>query len=124
MTLSSADLAQGSVFNGAIEVNDIDDLAVPIEARIGEPKASALASVSMLSLCVLTLVPLLNYATTVVAAIIMFSTPKAKRSNLKIPWRLTLLFTLAWSAFFLAVGFGLSQVDWASITQWGRSLSN
>ena len=122
VTLSSADLAQGSIFNGAIEVNDIDDLAVPIEARIGEPKASALASVSMLSLCVLTLVPLLNYATTVVAAIIMFSTPKAKRSNLKIPWRLTLLFTLAWSAFFLAVGFGLSQVDWTSITQWTRSL--
>ncbi|MCA9775336.1 MAG: hypothetical protein KC800_01410 [Candidatus Eremiobacteraeota bacterium] len=52
----------------------------------------------------------------------MFSTPKAKRSNLKIPWRLTVLFTLAWSAFFVAVAFGLSQVDWAGIKQWGQSL--
>jgi serine/threonine protein kinase len=122
VTVNSAELTQGSLFTGAIEVDDIDELALPIEARISTPKASTMTLVSMFTLCVLTLVPLLNYATTVTAGIIMFSTPKAKRASLKIPWRLNLLFTLLWSGFFVAVGFGLSQVDWEAVRQWGQSL--
>lgn len=122
VTVNSAELPQGSLFTGAIEVNDMDDLALPVEARIGSPKASALATFSMYGLCLLALVPLLNYATTTVAGIIMFSIPKEKRSGLKIPWRLSLLFTLAWSGFFLAVAFGLSQVDWVGVEQWLLSL--
>jgi serine/threonine protein kinase len=121
VTINSAELAQGSVFTGAIEVDDIDELALPIEARISTPKASTMTLVGMFTLCVLTLVPIFNYVTTVIAGIVMFSTPKAKRASLKIPWRLTLLFTLAWSGFFVAVGFGLSQVDWESVRQWGES---
>ena len=121
VTVNSAELAQGSVFNGAIEVDDIDELALPIEARISTPKASTMTLVGMFTLCVLTLVPLLNYVTTVIAGIVIFSTPKAQRASLKIPWRLNLLFTFAWTGFFLAVGVGLSQVDWQSVQQWGQS---
>lgn len=115
VTIDSGQSAPGSLFSGALEVNDLDDLALPVEARVVAPKASAGALVGMITLCLLTLVPLLNFVTTVIAGIVIFSTPKPKRSSLRIPWRLTLLFTLGWSCFFLAVAFGLSQLDWAAL---------
>lgn len=115
VTVDSKELSLGSLFSGAIEVNDIDELALPVEARIAAPKASTGTLAGMITLAILTLIPLLNFATTVIAGIVMFSTPKSQRSSLKIPWRLTLLFTFCWSGFFLAVAFGLSQLDWSGL---------
>lgn len=117
VSLDSKNLDKGSVFSGAIEVDDIDDLAMPVEARIGDAKASASAQLGMYTLCLLTLIPLLNFATTTIAGIIMFSTPKPKRASLKIAWRLNLLFTLCWTLALGAVGFGLSQVDWPQLVE-------
>lgn len=117
VTVDSSNLDLGSVFKGAVEVADVDDLCVPIEATVSAPKASAARTFGMYTLTVLTLIPLLNFATTAIGGIVMFSTPKAKRASLKLPWRLNLLFTFCWSGFMAAVAFGLSKVDWASLTQ-------
>ena len=116
VTVDSKELSLGSLFSGAIEVNDIDDLTLPVEARIAAPKASTGTLVGMITLAIMTLIPLLNFATTVIAGIVMFSTPKSQRASLKIPWRLNLLFTLCWSGFFLAVAFGLSRLDWSGLS--------
>lgn len=119
ISLDSSKLEAGSRFEGAVEVADHDDLQVPVTATIQAPKASLMRSVSMVTLCGLTLIPLLNFVTTAVAAIIMLSTPKPRRQSLKLAWRLTLFFSLAWTIFFGVVIFGASQVDWSHVTkQW------
>lgn len=119
ISLDSSKLEAGSRFEGAVEVTDHDDLQVPVAANIQAPKASLMRSVSMLTLCGLTLIPILNFVTTAVAAIIMLSTPKPRRQSLKLAWRLTLFFSLAWTIFFGVVIFGASQVDWSHVTkQW------
>lgn len=122
VAVDSAQLDSGSHFSGAIEVNDIDELALPVEAHISSPKASTGTLVGMFTLCLLTLIPLFNYATTIIAGIVVFSTPKAKRSSLKIPWRLTLLFTFVWTGVFVTFAFGLSQVDWQAVSNYLNSL--
>jgi len=127
ITVDSKELELGSVFKAAIEVSDFDEYSVPVEAKVSAPKVSLARSLGMYTLCCLTLVPLLNFATTTIAAIVMFSTPKNKRASLKLAWRLTLLFTIGWSAFFVAVGMGLSMVDWSDLTDqiqsWTSSLT-
>lgn len=125
VTLDSSQMEKGVLFKEAIEAADNDQFSVPLEAQIVEPKASASRSLSMWLLMLCALVPLLNYAATVVGGIVIFSTPKPKRGSLKIPWRLNLLFSAGWTAFFGAVGFGLSKLDWTGIQsqfhQWTSS---
>jgi serine/threonine protein kinase len=117
ITVDSTNLDLGSVFKGAIEVVDFDDLEVPVEARVSAPKASLGRVLGMYALCLLSLVPLLNFASTTIAGVIIFSTPKNRRPSLKLPWRLNLLFTFCWTGAMVAVGMGLSMVDWADLTQ-------
>ena len=126
VSINSAKMEAGSLFNTAIEVNDLDELSVPIEAKITEAKASVAAVLGMYTLTALTLIPGLNFITTVIGGIVMSSTAKPKRQSLKLPWRLNLLFTLCWTGAFIAVAFGLSQVDWsqvqAMLNGWGIPL--
>lgn len=125
VTLDSSQMEKGTLFKEAIEAADNDEFSVPIEAQIIEPKASASRSLSMWLLMLCALVPVLNYGATLVGAIVIFSTPKPKRPSIKIPWRLNLLFSSCWTAFFGAVAFGLSKLDWTGITtqfhQWTSS---
>jgi len=117
VSVDSTKLEKGTLFQGAIEVNDLDDLAVPVEAHVGSPKASMTSLVTMYTLFLCTMIPLFNYLATIVGGIIIFSTPKPKRGNLKIPWRLNLLFTAGWTLVFVGLAFGISLVDWNAMME-------
>lgn len=121
VTIDSSTLEPGSTFKAEVEVEGDERWELPLEAKIGIPRASGAVIFSMVSLCLLTLLPFLNFLTTLVAGIIVFSTPKNQRKSLSIPWRLSILFTLGWSAFFTLIAFGLTQVDWTSLEAQMRS---
>ena len=121
VTIDSSTLEAGSTFKSDLEVEGDERWELPIEAKIGVPRASGAVIFSMVSLCLLTLLPVLNFLTTLIAGIIVFSTPKAQRKSLRIPWRLSIFFTLGWTCLFCVIGFGLTQVDWASLEAQMRS---
>ena len=123
INLDSSQLESGMVFEGAVEVEEHDEIQVPIQANIQAPKASLTRVVSMWTLCALTIIPLLNFLTTILAGIVLFSTPKKRRQNLKLAWWLNLLMSFGWTSVMVAVGFGLSKVDWASVQQYLQSLA-
>lgn len=116
VTLDSSQLGVGSVFEGAVEVESHDQLALPVKASIQAPRASLGRSVGLYTLCALTLIPVLHFFTTVIAGIIVFSTPSQKRQSLRLPWYLTLLFGVGWTIAIGGLIFGASQVDWSFLT--------
>ncbi len=107
VTLDSAELGSDSIF---------EDLNLAVKARIQAPRASLSRSAGMYTLCALTLIPILHFFTTLLAAVVLFSTPPARRHSLKLPWYLTLLFSVGWTAVVGAVIFGATQVDWTFLT--------
>ncbi len=114
MTVDSQGLEPGSTLRASIELEDVDDLELPVEATVAKPRASIGILVAAFTLCLCTLLPIVNFFSTAILGVLVFSTSREKRSSLKIPWRLSIFFTLGWTALLAAIGFGLAQLDWAT----------
>lgn len=109
VTLDSRGLEAGSIYRAAVEVKEVEEADLPVEAHLAHPRASTLAMVTAILLCVGTLIPLVNYFCTTVLSVVVLSTPKPQRSSMRIPWRLSFFFSLCWSALFAAIAVGMTQ---------------
>lgn len=118
VTVNAQNLEGGSIYRAAVEVVEVEDADLPVEAQLSRPRASTAVVMSGILLAVGTLVPFLNYLCTVVLLVVIMSTPKPQRSSLRIPWRLSVFFSLCWTGLFAAIAFGMTQVDWNSL--WNR----
>lgn len=101
-----------SVYRSAVEVQEVEEADLPVEARLTSPKVSTAVMFGAVGLAVSTLLPFFNYISTLVLMVVILSTPKAQRSNLRIPWRISVFLSLCWTGLFVAVAFGLTRVDW------------
>lgn len=112
VTLDSQGLDPSSIYRGAIEVVEAEEADLPVEAHLTRPKASTGIMVSAIGLTLMSLIPLFNYICIMILMVVIFSTPKNQRSNLRIPWRISVFLSLCWTGFFVALAFGLTRVDW------------
>ena len=109
VTLDSSGLEGGSIYRASIEVVEVEEADLPVEAHLARPRASTLAMMSAILLAIGTLVPFLNYLCTIVLSVVILSHPKAQRSSLRIPWRLSFFFSLCWSGLFAAIAVGMTR---------------
>lgn len=114
MTVDSQGLEPGSTLRASVELEEVDDIELAVEAKVAQPRASIGILVAAFTLCFCTLLPIVNFFSTAILGVLVFSTSREKRSSLKIPWRLSIFFTLGWTALLAAIGFGLAQLDWAT----------
>lgn len=115
VTVNAQNLEGGSIYRAAVEVVEVEDADLPVEAHLSRPRASTAVVMSAILLAVGSLVPFLNYLCTVVLLVMLLSTPKPQRSSLRIPWRLSVFFSLCWTGLLAAIAFGMTQLDWNSI---------
>ena len=112
VSIDASGLDASSVYRSAVEVQEVEEADLPVEARLTAPKVSTAVMFSAVGLAVATLIPFFNYVSTLVLMVVVLSTSKAQRSNLRIPWRISVFLSLCWTGLFVAVAFGLAQVDW------------
>lgn len=112
VSLDSQGLDPRSVYRGAVEVEEVEEADLPVEAHLSAPKASTMLMVSAIGLAAMSLIPLFNYISTMILLVVVLSTPKPQRSSLRIPWRISAFLSLCWTGFLVAVAFGLTRVDW------------
>ncbi len=112
ISLDSQGLDPRSVYRGAVEVEEVEETDLPVEAHLSTPKASTALMFSAVALAAMTLIPLFNFISTMILLVVVLSTPKPQRSSLRIPWRISAFLTLCWTGFLVAVAFGLTRVDW------------
>ena len=117
VTVNGASLEGGTIYRAAVEVAEVEDADLPVEAQLSRPRASTAVVMSAIMLAVGSLVPFLNYLCTVVLLVVIMSTPKPQRPSLRIPWRLSVFFSLCWTGLIAAIAFGMTQLDWHSILQ-------
>lgn len=115
VSLDTQSLDPRAVYRGAVEVEEIEEADLPVEAHLSAPRASAAVQLSAVGLAAMTLIPLFNYVATVILMVVVLSTPKTQRKSLRIPWRISAFLSLCWSGFFIAVAFGLTRVDWHAL---------
>ncbi len=115
VSIDSSGLDATSVYRSAVEVQEVEEADLPVEARLTSPKVSTAVMFGAIGLAVSTLLPFFNYISTLVLMVVILSTPKVQRSNLRIPWRISVFLSLCWTGLFVAVAFGLTQVDWHSL---------
>jgi hypothetical protein len=127
VALDARKLEGGSIFRGAVEVKEVEEADLPVEAHIKNARASAGVMVAAVGLAIGSLVPFLNYLCTVILSIITLSTPKPQRASLRIPWRISLICSLCWTGVFVAVAFGLlhtfgpADLNWREVfSRFGR----
>ncbi len=116
VTLDTQGLEPKAVYRGAVEVTEAEDADLPVEAHMKAPRATTGTVLSAYTLALCTLIPFLNYLCTVVLAVICLSTAKPQRASLKIPWRLSFFFSFSWTCLFVAIGFGMANMDWSTFT--------
>ncbi len=117
VTVDSSGLEVGSIYRASVEVQEVEEADLPVEAQLANPRASTAVMMTAVLLAVATLIPFVNYLCTVVLSVVILSTSKPQRRSLRIPWRLSVFFSLCWTGLFAAVAFGLTRVDWHSLMQ-------
>jgi serine/threonine protein kinase len=118
VTLDSKGLEGGSIYRAHVEVQEVEEADLPVEAHLARPRASTAVQMTAVLLAICTLVPFLNYLCTVVMSVMILSTPKPQRPSLRIPWRLSLFFSICWSGLFAAVGLGLMHAYGPADLNW------
>jgi tRNA A-37 threonylcarbamoyl transferase component Bud32 len=109
VSLDSQGLEGGSLYKSAVEVQELEEADLPVEAHLSRPRASTGVLLAAIALTVCSLIPVLSYLCTATLAVLCLSTPKPQRLSLRVPWRLSLLLSIAYTAFFAAIAFGLVQ---------------
>ena len=117
VTVNAASLEGGTIYRSAVEVAEVEDADLPVEAQLSRPRASTAVVISAIMLAIGSLVPILSYLCTVVLLVVIMSTPKPQRASLRIPWRLSVFFSICWTGLIAAIAFGMTQLDWHSILQ-------
>lgn len=124
VTVDARKLEGGSIFRGAVEVQEVEEADLPVEAHISRPRAGAAVMASAVGLALGSLIPFLNYLCLIILMVVVLSTPRPQRPSLRIPWRLTVFFSLCWTGFFVALGFGLLQAFGPADLDWRNFLPN
>lgn len=117
VTLDSSGLEGQAIFRASVEVREVEEADLPVEAQLALPRASTGVMMTAVLLTVASLIPIVNYLCTAVLSVVVLSTTRAQRRSLRIPWRLSMFFSLCWTAVLGAVAFGLTRLDWPSLMQ-------
>ncbi len=113
VTLDAKGLAADSTFEARV-YSESGGSELQVKASIIPAKASLGVLITAFTLCLCTLIPVLNYIATSFLGLIMLLTPKGQRSSLSIPFWLSVFLSLGWTVLLVAGWSFLSQMDWSS----------
>lgn len=115
VALNTQGLQEGSHFKATIRCAQAPESSVTVEAMIVPAQASTAVRITAAGLACATLIPFLNYLTTMVLLILTLSLPSPQRPSLRLSWRISAFLTLCWTGAFAVIFFGLSQVNWEAL---------
>ncbi len=117
VAVSTAKMVDGGRFSGTIQVEDgpqIEPLKVEVSV---EPSHVTFWTLLLAFLFVLgSFVPVLGYVATGLLISIFLSTPRGERALLKAFLVVSILASLGWTALGGLIGFGITQIDWGSLS--------